>query len=310
MGETRRLESTCPAAPGSAGRPVSGSFPPEEVTGSRARPRGPIDIDLLELAAARPAAREEREEEEDRTPVASEAVFGAVDLDFAPVVASDPDETSRLRAIRAEDVDLDDDDASIHEEITRVLDGSELALVDPESEEDIGARISEIRALYAKVLTVGSTPPHGDEPTIAAHDMSELASASESDVDDLAWPSDDYPEASVIAEVGPVVEVPYRALGIVADEGDEREVPAVSSVPPLPGRINALTLTQRQGLPRVVASASMVASLPIDHRAGFLLAHVDGVHTVDELLDMCGMPPNDALQLLGMLEQLGVIVLE
>jgi len=53
-----------------------------------------------------------------------------------------------------------------------------------------------------------------------------------------------------------------------------------------------------------------IAKLPIDHRAGFLLAHVDGMQTLEEILDVCAMPATEALALIAKLEKMGVIELE
>lgn len=39
-------------------------------------------------------------------------------------------------------------------------------------------------------------------------------------------------------------------------------------------------------------------ALPLDHRAGFLISHVDGVSTIEMVLDVSGMPRLDALRLL------------
>lgn len=47
--------------------------------------------------------------------------------------------------------------------------------------------------------------------------------------------------------------------------------------------------------------------LALDHRAGFLLSLVDGVLTIEELLDISGMPRLDALRILFSLLQEGVI---
>ena len=53
-----------------------------------------------------------------------------------------------------------------------------------------------------------------------------------------------------------------------------------------------------------------VSKLPIDHRAGFLLAHVDGMQTLEEILDVCAMPATDALELIERLKEMGVIEFE
>jgi hypothetical protein len=47
--------------------------------------------------------------------------------------------------------------------------------------------------------------------------------------------------------------------------------------------------------------------LSIDHRAGFLLSHVDGVSSLEMILDVSGMPTLDALKILCELAQQRVI---
>lgn len=54
----------------------------------------------------------------------------------------------------------------------------------------------------------------------------------------------------------------------------------------------------------VVLSPDQIRWLSLDHRSGFLLSMVEGCSSVEELLDVSGMPPLDALRLLvGLLEQ-------
>jgi hypothetical protein len=55
---------------------------------------------------------------------------------------------------------------------------------------------------------------------------------------------------------------------------------------------------------RVVVPNDQIRWLSLDHRAGFLLSLVDGSSTIEELLDISGMPRLDALRILyGLLDQ-------
>lgn len=47
---------------------------------------------------------------------------------------------------------------------------------------------------------------------------------------------------------------------------------------------------------RVIVRENDVRWLGLDHRAGFLLSRIDGNHSIDELLDMSGMPRLEALR--------------
>jgi len=60
-------------------------------------------------------------------------------------------------------------------------------------------------------------------------------------------------------------------------------------------------------LPIVVIDPTLIDSLGIDHRAGFLLSLVDGASTIEAILDVCGMPRLDALRILHELVQRGAV---
>ena len=59
----------------------------------------------------------------------------------------------------------------------------------------------------------------------------------------------------------------------------------------------------------VAMSETELHWLNLDHRAGFMLSRVDGPITVDELLEICGMPRLDALRTLHDLVQQKVVTL-
>ena len=60
-------------------------------------------------------------------------------------------------------------------------------------------------------------------------------------------------------------------------------------------------------VPRLLKSKAEIAAAPIDHRAGFLLAHVDGVTSVAGLVDICGMPQEEVELILERLRRLGIV---
>jgi hypothetical protein len=60
-------------------------------------------------------------------------------------------------------------------------------------------------------------------------------------------------------------------------------------------------------VPQLAVSAEQLRWLALDHRAGFLLSQLDGRSTFEELLDVCGMPPFEAIRLLVQLWQQNVI---
>jgi hypothetical protein len=63
-------------------------------------------------------------------------------------------------------------------------------------------------------------------------------------------------------------------------------------------------------LDRIVVLAlgdSQLRWLGLDHRSGFLLSRIDGLSTIEELLDVCGMPRLEALKTLADLLDRGAI---
>jgi hypothetical protein len=60
-------------------------------------------------------------------------------------------------------------------------------------------------------------------------------------------------------------------------------------------------------IPQLAVSPDQLRWLALDHRAGFLLAQLDGRSTLEELLDVCGMQPFEAIRLLVQLMQQNVI---
>ncbi|MBL9023296.1 MAG: hypothetical protein JNL21_13945 [Myxococcales bacterium] len=61
---------------------------------------------------------------------------------------------------------------------------------------------------------------------------------------------------------------------------------------------------------RVAMRSDEIQGLSLDHRSGFLISLIDGVATLDEILDMSGMPQLDALRLLYEMREQGVVVVD
>lgn len=66
-------------------------------------------------------------------------------------------------------------------------------------------------------------------------------------------------------------------------------------------------LGSRAHIPRVVVAPDELKWLALDHRAGFLLSHVDGMSSIEEVLDVSSMQELDALRILFELREQGVI---
>jgi hypothetical protein len=146
-------------------------------------------------------------------------------------------------------------------------------------------RVAAMRELYAKGDAAGALE-------LAAHIGDSLAPDGDGD----------HPDASPVVEVGAEESLdlsdPFGAL-LSAD-----------APRPVPCAAPQLSLTERHSIPSILKSPQEVSKLPIDHRAGFLLAHVDGMQTLEEILDVCAMPATEALDLIAKLKQMGVIEFE
>jgi hypothetical protein len=62
-------------------------------------------------------------------------------------------------------------------------------------------------------------------------------------------------------------------------------------------------------VPVMVAAFDEIEARSVDHRAGFLLSQVDGVTSLETILDVSGMPPLDALRIVRELLRRGIVVL-
>jgi len=103
----------------------------------------------------------------------------------------------------------------------------------------------------------------------------------------------------------------------VGDEGWSLPKPAAvpeDDVTLRPDSAHAAAPAWRRSPQRFVAhvlkSREEIATMPIDHRGGFLLAHADGVQTLDEIFDVCAMPEDEAAQLIEELVTMGAIAIE
>lgn len=66
----------------------------------------------------------------------------------------------------------------------------------------------------------------------------------------------------------------------------------------------ALTL---ESVPVLAMDPTRIVGFKLDHRAGFVLSHVDGLSNVETILDVSGMSSEEALKILNELAQMGVI---
>lgn len=83
-------------------------------------------------------------------------------------------------------------------------------------------------------------------------------------------------------------------------EDTDQELLAATRPPPIP----------YGAVPRVCMKSAELVKLVIDHRSGFLLSHIDGQRSVDELIDISHLNREDAVGVLATLIALGAIALD
>lgn len=127
--------------------------------------------------------------------------------------------------------------------------------------------------------------------------------------DPSSW-ADDMRDRFSLGDFTGALDVAERILGSDAARAAHGEASKVSAEcrEQLMGLYEA-KLGSVDRVPVVVMAREDLKALSIDHRAGFLLSHIDGVSSLETILDVSGMPRLDALRILVELVQKRVIAL-
>jgi hypothetical protein len=114
--------------------------------------------------------------------------------------------------------------------------------------------------------------------------------------------------SGIVISTKPLSIPPPAVRGAKLPVAVNRAMPIAVSLPLDLKRPSAAVLdTGRRIVPRLLFPPTAIIGLPIDHRAGFLLALIDGVQTLDEILDVCPMTVTEALAVLTTLESFGLV---
>jgi hypothetical protein len=89
----------------------------------------------------------------------------------------------------------------------------------------------------------------------------------------------------------------------------DRPAVSVDHVGAVVGRASLPQMFIGKAVPRVVRSRAEIGAAPIDHRAGFLLAYIDGATTVQGLIDIDVMPEREVHEILDRLRRLGIVAI-
>lgn len=157
----------------------------------------------------------------------------------------------------------------------------------------VNVRAPSIPPAAATVSTKPTAPPGGPGPTVKPAE----APPEQDMMDRLAL--GDYTGALLVAER--ILEREPRHEGALETAESCRATLR---------KMYAARLGSLDRVPTVAVAREQMRWLSIDHRAGFVLSLVDGVSTVEMLLDVSGMPALDALRILGELLQQRIIALK
>ncbi|WP_146653012.1 hypothetical protein [Labilithrix luteola] len=156
-----------------------------------------------------------------------------------------------------------------------------------------GRRLAEMRALYARGDVEGALTL----AAVIASSFPETASRAPADV--LA-------DALFAAAQAEKTRDEQSGVRFMPREPPRSIAEARASIAALSVRVIQETDDR---VPRLLLAPAELMKLSLDHRAGFLLAHIDGMQTVEEILDTCAMPAGQALELIAELEAKGVIAI-
>ena len=291
---------------------------------------GQVDLDMGDDGAAHASET-----------VPPKSAFGHVDVEIDSQPEPAPPSTSRVfNADGRPAAGMRARATSVHDESTRIVAGDALSAMtrppSPSASQEDGA--TRAWADVDSELAAADAPPssrsgnqsasgvaaRGDDRVAAMRELYARGDAagalalastlSHSVALPSNTPSADSPDASIVVEFGEQSIDLYDPFGglVPFDEAGDEQAPlskasATGTVPP-PAAL--LTLTERQSIPRRLTALADMSKLKIDHRAGFLLAHIDGMQTLEEILDVCAMPAEEALSLIANLKALGVIEFE
>jgi hypothetical protein len=114
---------------------------------------------------------------------------------------------------------------------------------------------------------------------------------------------------SPVAKGADVIEADFSDLVLAEDEGPAASSNTSITAPPPPAarEISKVARRLEKQVPRMVVGMKDISKYPINPRAAFLLGYIDGTMTVEEIIDLCGMPSAEVLELVDLLYGVGVI---
>ena len=164
------------------------------------------------------------------------------------------------------------------------------------------------------LLELDSVPPHeGDEGSV----LYLIGARRQTDVPVIEAPEPSFREPDPLVDMRDRLALgDYSGALIVAEgvlENDAAHNEAARCAETCRERLYemyAARLGSLEHVPHVSVPPEQVRWLSLDHRAGFVLSCVDGQSTLEEILDVAGMPVLDALRILYELHSQRIISIE
>ncbi len=190
------------------------------------------------------------------------------------------------------------------------------------------ASAAQAPPLYLEIIDIDDS---GSRPTLLPTEPPELNSTPSLPTT-MAPPNDEQQQKTDVQEMGPATVPPQEdtsrsimkdryAMGDFSGALEIAESLLAADVADLDAQryatscrdvLTQMYLSRLGGLDQVinvVLSPEELRWLNLDHRAGFLLSLVDGISTIEELLDISGMSRLDALKVLATLREQRAILL-
>ena len=129
-----------------------------------------------------------------------------------------------------------------------------------------------------------------------------LASELHSDFESGLAPSESDP-------YGGLIPVDDEGFGVLEPSGDDDPHDSTAIIEASADSSRLAVMTSRQ-VPRLLVGPKEISKLPMDPRTAFILGHIDGIQSMEEILDVCAMPESEAIELIERLRAMGVISLQ
>ena len=197
------------------------------------------------------------------------------------------------------------------------------AAIDREWEELATSRPPPLQQDLIDSITRGDSPPSTKDAAELARAVAASASAART-MPPAAAPSPAPPPAAPVAALPPppptaqemndrvslgdytgALEIAEKLLAI--DPDDEPVKVCAESCRGVLRQMYTARIGPLDRVPMVMVARDQLRWLSIDHRAGFVLSLIDGVSSLEMILDVTGMPELDALRILSELAQQRII---